>query len=139
LIEQKTVEFEVAYGYINLIAVDVNKNSEETQFIISNVQRLRDLDYFPPQKISLIPNSQLGRVIIDKSGTIISTGTGSRAVFTIIDSLNLQDIPVQILQDDEFIIVDDLSKSTLTQRIQLCFENKLYSFYYTSILSCFIY
>lgn len=115
LVETKTVEFEVVYGYINLIAVDVNKSSGETEFIVSNVQRLRDLDYFPPQKMSLIPNSQLGRVINDKSGTIISTGTGSRAVSTIIESLNLQEIPVQILQDDEFIIVDDLSKSTFTE------------------------
>jgi hypothetical protein len=39
--------------------------------------------------MSLIPNSQLGRVINDKSGTIISTGSGSKTISTIIDSLNL--------------------------------------------------
>lgn len=89
LVEQKTVEFEVLYGYIDLIAVDINKTSGVTEFVISNVKRLRDLDYFVPQKMSLIPDSQLGRVISDKSGIIISTGTGSRAISSIIDSLNL--------------------------------------------------
>lgn len=115
LVEQKRVEFEILYGYINMIAIDVNKTSGATEFIINNVQRLRDLNYFPPQKMSLIPNSQLGRVINNKSGTIISTGTGSRAISSIVDSLNLQNIPIQIYQEDEFIIVDDLSKSTFTE------------------------
>jgi hypothetical protein len=119
-----------------LIAVDLNKSSGATEFTINNVQRLRDLSYFPPQKMSLIPNSKLGRVTVDKSGITISTGTNSKSISTIISSLNLENIPVQIKENGQktkvkgnnlpssivphpssfnVIVVDDLTKTTFTE------------------------
>lgn len=46
--ESKTVEVEVIYGYIYLIAIDSNKRSGITEFIISEVNRVKDLDFIPP-------------------------------------------------------------------------------------------
>jgi len=113
--ESKTVEVEVIYGYIYLIAIDSNKRSGTTEFIISEVNRVRDLDFQPPQPISLIPDESLGRVIANRTSAIISSGTDSRSISTIISNLGLEEKEVSAYVQGELRQLENLSVSNFTE------------------------
>lgn len=111
----KTVELDVIYGYIYLIAIDSNKRSGITEFIISEVNRVRDLDFIPPQPISLIPDESLGRVIANRTSAIISSGTNSRSISTIISNLGLEEKEVSAYVQGELRQLENLSVSNFTE------------------------
>lgn len=87
--DNKFVEFEVVYGFIYLIALDAVKSNGLTEFIITDVSKISELNYIPIVPISLIPHEFLGRVIATKNQTIISTGTGSKTIKEVLSHFNL--------------------------------------------------
>lgn len=113
--ESKTVEVEVIYGYIYLIAIDSNKRSGITEFIISEVNRVKDLDFIPPQPLSLIPDESLGRVIANRRSAVISTGTNSRSISTIISDLSLEEKEVPAYIQEELTVLKNLLVSNFTE------------------------
>lgn len=88
---QKTINFDIPYGYIYLIAIDKLTTSGTTEFIISNLQKVGELDYFPPQQLPLTFSEFLGACSSNKSEAIITTGTGSRSTSTLVKVLGIDE------------------------------------------------
>jgi hypothetical protein len=81
--------FDIIYGYIALIAMDVSDKKGTTIFNISNIEKVGELNYEVPVQIKLIPDNSLGDVDIYSTETRIVTGTSSRSLKTISDSLEI--------------------------------------------------
>jgi len=94
---QKTITFDIPYGFIKLVAVDTMTTSGVTEFIFSNLKKIGELNYFPPQQLPLTFSKFLGAVKSSKTEAIITTGTGSRSISTLKKEI---EIPEEILAED---------------------------------------
>lgn len=103
VVTSKNVDIEVIYGFIYLMALDSNRSTGLTEFVLTDVNKISELNYIPLMPISLIPNKFSGRVIANKNQVTISTGSGSIKFADILSNLNLIDFIFPNSEDKRFI------------------------------------
>ena len=80
---------EVIYDELTFIAVDVTNKIGTTKFTISNFNKIADLPYKPPIRLSLLPDMYGGDIDFKENETRISTGTGDKLTETLNKELGI--------------------------------------------------
>ncbi len=80
---------EVIYNELSFIALDVNDKRGTTEFTIDNIRKTGELDFTPPERLDLIPDSYIGDVDFYSNQIRINNGTGDRAVSTLSSELGI--------------------------------------------------
>lgn len=82
-----TAAVDVIYDYLTIIALDEVDKRGTTDFTIENFRYSEQLDYIPPEPVSINPNIQTGDINLREGYTGIATGGGDRAISTISEQL----------------------------------------------------